>query len=372
MLSLQSLRRQLFSTVNITPGAIVIGSFAAFKPVVSRVVLRVHPDVLVGAGLDVAGARANETSLVSLLKLVEGVRARCGEGGGKISGALAGSYDLSFWHAPPKSPPGAALIRTRHAVLLSTARESALDALAKGGRTAEARALWLTLALSALRPLAEATGSVPRGGLVLSQQLQVVADRDAQAKTNSSTTDAAAASEASRAAWKPESVDASLRAFLLANPPLQQGKSGLGGLEEGGIVTGSVFSAKQRRARAESLLARDGWLTVDPQAAAFAHKNNFAAAALPGASLAAAHLRHTLTLYHDAMHLYHPLWDGARVSLEGVGSWGVDVTLRSLRIPCNFEPIEMVRFVRKAWPAMLQAALRDAARGRGGGKKPSG
>ena len=75
------------------PGAAIVSSFASLKPVLSRVVLRVHPDVLVGAGLDAAGATANEASLAALFRVFEGVRARAGDAGD------AGA-------APATAPPG--------------------------------------------------------------------------------------------------------------------------------------------------------------------------------------------------------------------------------------------------------------------------
>ena len=371
------LHRRFFSSS--TPGTTVVNTFASFKPIVSRVVLRVHPDVLIGAGISVAGARSNESSLVSLLKLVDGIRTRCGEGGGKVNGMLAGTYDLSFWHAPPKSPTGSSLIRTRHAVILSPSRETALDTLVKNGKVNDARALWLALALNALRPLAEATGSVPRGGLILSPSLQLISDRDAREANNDNKTDAAAeAAAATKNAWKPESTDAALRTFLMSNPPLAQGKSGLGHLEDG-LGTGSVFSARQRRTHTELLMAKQGWLIIEAPADSKAlplplhliSQNNAAnnRFILPGPALAAAHLRRTLTDYHDALHLYHPLWDGVQIILTTGGkneTFDINAQNRILKIPSNFQPIELVRFVRTAWPSMLQYALLDARRGGGG------
>lgn len=344
----------------------VISSFSSLKPVVSRVVLRVHPDVLVGAGLCADGARLNESSLSNLFRLLDGIKGHCDEKKPASHAKLAGAYDMTFWHASPRAPPGSGLVLTRHGVSFTAARESELSALAASGRINDARAHWIALGVAALRPVAEAAGVVPRGSLVLSQSLQGIVDRDARKAATD--TRAAASSAADKIAWSPTSVEAALRSHLLNNPPLWQGKHG-GSVEAAGASRNSVYSTRQCRARVESLVSRPGWLIIDQSASTFAAARSSLASMssirLPGSAIIAARFRKFFADFHDELHLYHPLWDRASVIIKGpADSWGFDAVERRLCVSVDCDDMKLVNFFRAAWPEFLKKALQDVSRSR--------
>jgi hypothetical protein len=323
-----ALARRPFSA-RAAPGATVVSAFSSLKPVLSGVILRVHPDVLVGAGLDAAGAAANEASLSSLFRLFEGLRARAGDekdtaavGDGRAP--LAGRYALDFWHRAPEGSRSA-LVRTKHAVSLSATSEAAFTALPR----AAARAHWLELGLRALAPLAEATGVALRGSITLAPDIAAVVTADARK----------AASQPS--AHFAKDAESALTESLLNFPPLDNEKFRAGNTNG----SPSVFSRAAREARAGALLSRDGWLVVRPSTLGAA---------------AAARLRRALVTHHDALHAYHPLWDGLRVCVARDLQWSADIDSGALCMPEDWTDAELVRFIGRHFSSLLRASLARA------------
>ena len=316
-------------SVRAAPGAIVISAFSSLKPILSGVILRVHPDVLVGAGLDAAGAAANEASLSSLFRLFEGLRARAGDEKDAAAvgeAPLAGRYALDFWHRAPEGSRSA-LMRTKHAVSLTQTNEAALVELPREA----ARAHWLDLGLRALAPLAESTGVAARGSITLAPALESVVAFDAR-----------------KAASRPSAhfardAESALAESLLNFPPLDNEKFRAG--DSGINGSPSVFSRAVREARADALLSRDGWLDVR---------------SIPHAAAAAARLRKALVAHHDALHAYHPLWDGLQVCIARNQQWGADIEGGTLSVPEDWTDAELVRFVRGKFSSLLKESLARA------------
>jgi hypothetical protein len=89
-----------------------------------------------------------------------------------------------------------------------------------------------------------------------------------------------------------------------------------------------------------------------------------------GVAAAAARQRAVMLDNHDALHLYHQLWDAARLRVVPPGEpYYADAPTATLHVPCGFDDAQLVAFVRRHFPRMAARALARAsaeAAGKGG------
>ena len=187
---------------------------------------------------------------------------------------------------------------------------------------------WLALGVTALRPLADATGVTTRGALVLAPSIQAALD-DAKCVITPMP-------DITRG------TTAALTAHLLRAPPLGESKFACVAARArvGGRAPPSVFSAQARAARVDALCSRVGWLSIVGA----------------GAAMTVARLRAVFVVHHDALHLYHPVWDGARLTVGGI-DWAADSRTRTFTIPLSWTESALVGFIRGHWADMLRTAL---------------
>ena len=145
-----------------TPGATLVSSFASLKPLLRRIVLRVHPDVV--SHLPQAHAAQNATSLQVLFRLFDGLRARLPEGAPPPPPPplqpLSERHQLDFWYEPRSADAGAALEPRllQREVRLPLGLEARCARLVGSGHSAAAAALWLGVGTGALADLGEGLG----------------------------------------------------------------------------------------------------------------------------------------------------------------------------------------------------------------------
>jgi hypothetical protein len=384
-----------------------VASFSDLKRLLRRVVLRVHPDVMAGAGLSAERSRVNEASLQALFRLFDGLRVRLGEGGPVSEGGgaalpaqpspVAGTHAFAFWHearrparggvvaaaavadaaaaatayegeggdrdeglrAAARGAPLLALFRREFDVPASV--EARAAELARGGYAAAVHAQWLALGADVLRLLGEGMGLFPRGAVQLAPAARAALRAEAGGggaeegeggvSSAPSPREGAARRRARADPWAFATADAAIRGNLLSLSPLQQGKGGAPGpptlAEARALVAGaprSIFSAASVARRVDALLGGAG----------------FSAEAACGA-VAVARLRAALRAHHDALHLYHEAWPSVRLTLRGAGGgWAADAAARALAVPADFSDVELVHFVRRSWPALQARAVAEA------------
>ena len=335
------------------PGTVLVSSFSSLKPLLRRIVLRVHPDVV--SHLPQAHTAQNAASLQVLFRLFDGLRARLPEGAPPPPPPplqpLAERHQLDFWFEPRSAAQSeggggdaaaAAPLEPRllrREVRLPLGLEARCARLVGSGHSAAAAALWLGVGTGALADLGEGLGLHARGAVQLAPPLRA-ALREASGGADSAAGGRARAAAAQR--MEPLSATATLRKHLQALSPLQQGKHespGPPSLALAQALTAhprTVFTLPQRRKRVEALLARPGWLT------------------LRGASAAAAQrLRQALIAHFDALFLYHALWPALRLTLGA--PYLAQASTGCLSVPEDFSDAELVYFVQRHWP---QLALR--------------
>jgi hypothetical protein len=376
-----------------------VAGFSDLKRLLRRVVLRVHPDVVGGAGLSAERARTNEASLQALFRLFDGLRARLGEGEPREAGApapaqpspVAGTHAFSFWHAPlgggggeeedvegaaaAAPPPLLTLLRREFEV--PAAVEARAAECARGGRGAAAAALWLALGADVVKLLGEGLGLFPRGAVQLAPAVRAAlragaaAPPPAPAPAPAAAARGARASPRARAAEAPFSfatAEAAVRRNLLSLSPIQQGKGARPGpatlAEARALVAAprrSLFSSAAAARAVDGVLGGRGFRVAAGAGGGGAPVSPAHARARDAAAVA--RLRAAMLKHHDALHLYHEAWPSVALTLgRAGGGWSADARARALTVPGDFTEEALVHFVRAQWPALQAAAVGDAVR----------
>ena len=346
------------------PGTLLVTTFGSLKPILRRIVLRVHPDVV--SQLPAHCSALNATSLQTLFRLFDSLRARlpeerAGMPAEEVAAStqpLAEAYKFEFWHEPraeegAAEAPAASPLLLQREVRVPRGLEAQCTRLVSAGRPASASAHWLALGADTLAVLGEGLGLCARGAVQLSPELRTAIRAGAAPAAGSSSSKGGAGME-------PLSATEALRAHLRGLSPLQQGKDqsrGTATLAEAQALVAqprSVFTLPQRRGRVQALLARPGWLTID--------------AAEGGSSAAAAasamRLRQALLTHYDALFLYHSLWLGLRVAVGPHLHYMAQPATGCLTLPSAFTEAELVHLVRRSWGQL--------EKGQGGGRKGQG
>jgi hypothetical protein len=343
------------------PRTVVVASFASLLPLVKRIVLKVHPDIVHAAGPEAVSV--NEASVREFFRLFDTLKQRCGgdDGSGTGPGSaplgaapapLKHRYDLSFfYYAPPARgvSGGHELRRANVDIAVPPLFQERTAALEGRGLAPQARSHWLGLAVDTTTKLLAAVGL---GGVVrpvLAPEHQAVVDRAREQQHQQQRT-GSATSGASGGRFRQADADGAmgaLRRNLLSASPLVQGKGDA--FPTYGMATASVYSLKQRTSRVLALLASagrqgGGGFAPSPELSPEQARAGFTA------------LRHTLIAHHDGLQLYHPLWPAVAVTLAPSGVWAAVPPARSLTLPWDATPEETVRFIQRAFPSLVAAA----------------
>ncbi len=341
-----------------------MSTFSSLKPLLRRIVLRVHPDVI--THLPPACATTNAASLQTLFRFFDTLRcslpaeARAGAPEALKPQPFSESYKFEFWHELREesdlggegsaAPPQPLLLQRE--MRMPPGLERRCAQLVKGGCGLAASAHLLGLGKDTIAVLGEGLGLLPRGALQLSPAL-----REALREGARETPGARAGS-----GMDPSSAMDMQRAHLAAQSPLQQGKdqSSAPPTMEGAhrLVAGtppSVFTLPQRRRRVDGLLSKPGWLSIH----CGGKEEQVNAAAL--------RLRSMLIRNFDGLLLFHALWPTLRLALAPGCAWHADPASGSLSIPLGHTEAELLHFVTHSWDAICKkrggfSDRRDAAR----------
>jgi hypothetical protein len=345
---------------------LLVTTFGSLKPILRRIVLRVHPDVV--SQLPPHCSALNATSLQTLFRLFDSLRARLPEERASMPAEevaagtqpLAEAYKFEFWHEPrapegaAEAAPAASPLLLQREVRVPRGLEAQCARLASAGRPASASAHWLALGADTLAVLGEGLGLCARGAVQLSPELRAAIRAGAAPKPGPGSS-----SSRSGAGMEPLSATEALRAHLRGLSPLQQGKDqgrGAATLAEAQALVAqprSVFTLPQRRGRVQALLARPGWLTID---AAEGGSSSSAAAAA-----SAMRLRQALLTHYDALFLYHSLWLGLRVAVGPNLHYMAQPATGCLTLPSAFSEAELVHLVRRSTGGQQERAVSSAA-----------
>lgn len=330
-----------------------------------RFVLSVHPDIMHSFGPEKASL--NEACMQDYFTLFDAIRQKCGEGPdaegmprgmATTSQAFTHSYSFSFYFREKGGSRGEAsqaaeagrpfIRRTTVDVTIPAGFVQQTTQLEQRGLFEQARALYLQLAMNAVRDLLEAVGTTI--DLTLAPELQKHLQEERLKKKR--------AKEASKASWRlPPDSHSLLRANLLNASPLLQGKGahGAGGgpspLEVGDT---GVFSLRERQKRALQLLSLPSFLHV---------RTSPSISAAEGRE-AVHRLRLCMTEHHDALQLYHVIWEAMAVEITEPG--GLPLALPSscsLQLPSDFTERQLLQTVDRALPAMIAQAKRTVQPG---------
>lgn len=65
--------------------------------------------------------------------------------------------------------------------------------------------------------------------------------------------------------------------------------------------------------------------------------------------------------WYDGMDLYHELWPSLSLIVSGADTRGYycEPATRTILVPCDWQPVELVQFVREAFRKQLRAALKQ-------------
>lgn len=353
----------------------MVSKFTQLKPLLRRVVLRVHPDVL--PHLHPTRGSQNEASLQGLFRLFDALRGRLEDAGStsKVE-PIAGHYVFDFWHEqggggdeneeeeeedtpPPLSSPtrggGATAVLLHRELRVDASLDERCKALQRAGKGVEYQAEWLNVGTGALATLGEGLGVFPKGAIQLSPDL-----RAHLVITTNPTGRGGSKRAAAAASMSPVSAAQAMRANLLARSPLQQGKrdtpSSTPTLDEARALVAnplSVFTLQQRRRRVEFLMALPNWLTVREEGGGGA----------PAAHLLAMRLRDTLVAHFDALHLYHGLWPTSGFVIGGGAATTNNPTTAYVKlnplthrveVPMGYTEVDLVHRVRGAWGELVK------------------
>lgn len=344
-----------------TPRTVVVTSFASLLPLVKRVVLKVHPDIVHAAGAEAVAV--NEGSVRELFRLFDTLKQRCGGddgAGAPPPGAAAPSplkhrYDLSFFYYAPLAKGGSAgagggggheLRRANVDIAVPPLFQERTAALEARGLAPQARSHWLGLAVDALTKLLAAVGLGAVVRPALAPEHQAVVDRAREQQQAHRSGGAAGSSGGRFRQADADGAMGALRRNLLQSSPLEQGKGDA--FPAYGMATASVYSLKQRTARVLSLLATDR-----PGGGGFAPSAGLSPEQARRGFTA---LRRALIAHHDGLRLYHPLWPAVAVTLAPSGVWAALPAARSLTLPWDASEEEAVRFIQRAFPTLVAAA----------------
>ena len=363
---------------------IVVSKFTALLPLVKRLVLRIHPDVVTAYGPDVV--TVNESSLQELFTLLDIVKTRSaldprGADPLKVpprTQPLQPRYHFSFYYrgsggTGTRGIGGSGgdahpeLRRTNHVIAVDPLFESRVSVLAERGQPETARAHWLSFAIDALRKLLSGVGlSADAHRLTLDASLRsLLASSSSGAGSSSSGDRRSPRQRRYPTAAEQDSAYSALRENLREMSPLEQGKGGdsssgiavVGGAGVGqrspavaaGVRGGSsVFSARARSDRALSILASTDRMSTSPDVSP------------EEARVAMATLRSAMVDRHDELRLYHPLWLMLNVRLESSSSpsrWSVQTRSLTVHVPVDATADDLVHFILRVWSG-LTAAVR--------------
>ena len=354
---------------SLQPPRVLISEFKHVLPLVKRLVLRMHPDVVTSFGAEVVAA--NEAALQDLFRLLDTVKQHCRDesvphgmpqsAAGRAA-PLSPRYTFAFFYRAPGTRPDTqrrdltrASVDARAPPLL----EERTAVFAARGFNAEAKALWLEFVLTVLRKLLIAVGlSAEARSLSLAPSLAdaiVRANRNTAGGHSSSVTNSssgAGAGESARAPPRfgspPDSAIDALRDNLLSMSPLEQGKGSPSPYQDATAPRASVFPLAARRARALEVVGT----RVLP------------APGLPDAHVRAAFdaLRAAFTVHHDALQLYHSVWQALSIVVGPPGSeCSAEPVSLVMRLPADLNAAGLVAFVRGALPAMIVKARQGVA-----------
>jgi hypothetical protein len=248
------------------------------------------------------------------------------------------------------------LQRAAVSVTVSAVFDEKMRLILRKGQAKEATAHWLNAAVEAIQRCLDALDLAVALRLTpeLEQLLQESRSNGNAIAADGSRT-AGPGSGGSRGARRGggdfmQDALSALRSNLVEHSPLVQGKGRA--FPNPAQAADSVFSLKERHARALSLLGRE-W-AVGPVAGALG-------SSLSPAQLRAAmdRLRVLFVERHDALQLYHALWPSLQLRIGGPAQpYYADVPARTFCVPCGVEAAPLLDMVSRFLPPMVEHASR--------------
>lgn len=334
--------------------SLIVKEYASLVPMVKRFVLKVHPDMVHSSGSDVVAV--NQAGIQEFFRLFDSLKPRCGDDDGSADPSSAQQqrqplktrYNLSFYYRPPLpaviladlGQQAGELRRANVDITVPPLFQERMTQLEQRGQLKQSRSEWLGFAMDSLDKLLCAVGV--DANMMLSPEHKAIVEKSAE---NASKARHNGGKGGELSSTQYSGALGALRANLLEYSPLLQGKGAP--FPTVGMSRDSVFSMKERTGRALSLLSDRGKI-------------------LPSSSLtgeqvrrAFNELRAAFTTYHDALQLYHPLWPAVAVNLGPTGVWLAQPGTRSLHVPWDFSPSELVAFVQRHLPSLVASANKD-------------
>lgn len=352
-----------------------ISEFRQLTPLIKRIILRIHPDMVATAASNIQDD--NAAALQDVFKFFDGLKAYCE------------ARDVSSLNKPPQLKPrytlsmwyflsaGTVDVQTRElkraSVVLSVpaALPERTRILARKGMHGKAKAEWMSTAIGCITQLAAALGMPP---LALELHASLA---EHLTKAPSPEQSAEEARKESESAWA--GAEMGLRDNLLKVSPLVQGKgspadtaAALRALDPEKAAP-SVYRRREREARMERFLGRRGSIVI----AGFNPASNGSTAWVPpslrgkaGAekegsavtsAYALARLKTALVELHDPLQLYHPIWDVITVMIGGTaGGYACDASKHILYLPMDFTRTGLFTLVTSHVPSMIASKLKTA------------
>lgn len=353
-----------------------LARFRDLAPLVKRLVLRVHPDMI--ATQPTESIQTNEASLADFFKLFDALRVVCtaAEAAAGLNDATGSSPTGLKANEPAATEASAALRQTYNFAFFfkspahdGKVRRAAFDfkmphlfedrmrVLVERGMAAAAVAHWLELSRDTLVKLA-AVVELPLHVVLSSDHASVIEQHRRTMAAREAAARAAAAGASSTGsidsettgkpavAYRLDGAEAALRANLLRNSPLVQGKREP--FPQYGLSSGSVFPESARIRRADRVLARPAMVGPQP------------GVTRANASAGFSKLRAAMVGHHDALHLYHDVWLALHIRLTNGPGLFADATTASLYIPHSFDTGQLIAFVNEKLPLLIQSVSRKA------------